>query len=73
MVTPTVVVLTFQQDPTGFWSVRSPDLPDGSELVTGDWDFDAARRLAWEAVAFALDADGVPAHVELIETLPDRR
>jgi hypothetical protein len=67
-----VVHLEFRQDPSGFWSVTSPDLPDGSALAAGDWDLDEARRLAREAVAFALDADRLPEHVRIVERTPGR-
>jgi hypothetical protein len=53
--------------------VTSPDLPDGSALAAGDWGLDEARRLAREAVAFALDADRLPEHVQIVERLPGRR
>ncbi len=73
MKTKTIVHLEFHQDATGFWSVSSPDFPDGSALVAGDWDLNEARRLGQEAVAFAFDADQVPAQVRIIEVLPDLR
>jgi hypothetical protein len=68
-----VVHLDFRRDPSGFWSVTSPDLPDGSALAAGDWDLDEARHHAREAVAFALDVDHLPAHVRIVERLPGRR
>jgi hypothetical protein len=68
-----VVHLEFRQDPSGFWSVSSPDLPDGSVLVAGDWDLEEARRLARDAVAFALDSDTLPETVQIVERLPERR
>jgi hypothetical protein len=68
-----VVHLEFRQDPSGFWSVGSPDLPDGSVLTAGDWDLEEARRLARAAVAFALDRDALPESVQIVERLPERR
>jgi hypothetical protein len=74
VTTKLVVHLTYRQDPTGFWSARSPDLlPDGSKLVAGDWDFDEARKLARDAVPFSMDLDELPDYVEIVETLPDQR
>lgn len=66
-----VVHLEFRQDPLGFWSVSSPDLPDGSILVAGDWNLEEARRLARDAVAFALDRDTLPETVQVVERLPE--
>jgi hypothetical protein len=68
-----IVHLEFRQDPSGFWSVTSPDLPDGSVLAAGDWNLAEARRLARDAVAFALDADRLPEDVRIVERLPGRR
>jgi hypothetical protein len=45
----------------------------GRILAAGDWDLDEARRLAREAVAFALDADRLPEHVRIVERMPGRR
>jgi hypothetical protein len=67
-----VVHLEFRQDPLGFWSVSSPDLPDGSVLAAGDWQLEEARRLARDAAAFALDLDRLPETVRIVEHLPER-
>ena len=68
-----VVHLDFRQDASGFWSVSSQDLPDGSILAAGDWDLEEARRLAREAVAFALGQDSLPRTVRIVEHLPAQR
>ena len=68
-----VVHLEFHQDPSGFWSVSSPDLPDGSVLVAGDWDLEEARRLGRGAVAFALGLDDLPETVRIVEHVPAHR
>ncbi|HYY81208.1 MAG TPA: hypothetical protein VFD04_18800 [Actinomycetes bacterium] len=68
-----VVHLSFRQDPSGFWSVSSVDMPGDTKLVAGDWNLDEARRLAREAVAFAFDADQVPDDVRIVEVPPDHR
>ena len=73
MKTEITVHLEFHQDATGFWSVSSPDLPDGSALMAGDWDVERARRRARESVIFAFNADQVPARVRIIETFPEQR
>jgi hypothetical protein len=41
--------------------------------VAGDWDLEEARRLARDAVAFALDSDALPETVQIVERLPERR
>jgi hypothetical protein len=51
----------------------SPTCPTSTSRTTGDWDLDEARRLAREAVAFALDADRLPEHVRIVERMPARR
>jgi hypothetical protein len=68
-----IVHLDFRQDRSGFWSVSSPDLPDGSVLAAGDWDLEEARRLARDAVAFALGRDELPRTVRIVERLPAQR
>jgi hypothetical protein len=68
-----VVHLEFLQDHSGFWSVSSPDLPDGSVLAAGDWNLEEARRLARAAVAFALGRDELPGTVRIVERLPEHR
>lgn len=74
VTTKLVLHLIYSRDPSGHWSVRSPDpLPDGSILVAGDSDFDEARKLARDAVPFSMDLDELPDYVEIVETFADAR
>jgi predicted RNase H-like HicB family nuclease len=68
------VHVVFEQVEDGGWYVSSPDMPDGSALVAGDEDFDEARKLAHEAVAFTLEGLGLEAAaVDIVDVLPDQR